>query len=301
MLKKVLLGSAGLITLVVIVGGLFASMKVSAFDESIGKKYDFPLPAVTVSTDPAVLTRGEHLARSLGACMVCHGENLGGGQVKDLGPLGRIVHPNITSGRGGRLAEYSDGELARLLRHGIKRDGTSLRLMPVQEFFWWPDEDRAAVISYLRSVPPVDGQPGKVEFTAMAKVLDRLNTIPIDTARRVDHQPQPLAPAPAETAEYGAQLAHICRGCHGASLSGGPIPGAPPDFGVPLNLTSHASGLEAWSFEDFDKTMRTGIRKNGEKVGPFMAVGAFKNMSETEMKALWAYLRSLPPQPFGNR
>ncbi len=301
MLKKILLGLLGVVLVFVVGVAGFAMTKVSAFEESITRKYDFPLPPVTLSTDPAVLARGKHLTESLGACNTCHGENFGGGKVEDLGPLGTIVHSNITAGQGGRLTEYSDAELARLLRHGIKRDGTSLRLMPVQEIFWWPDEDRVAVISYLRSLPPVDGQPGKVHLSAMAKVLDQMDAIPLDTARRVKHEAQAPPPAPAESPEYGAQLAHICHGCHGDGLSGGPIPGTPPEFGVPLNLTPHETGLKDWTFEDFDKTLRTGVRKNGQKLGPFMPVASFKNMSETEMKALWVYLRSVPPQSFGNR
>lgn len=301
MLKKVLLGLAGLVVLVLLGVGGYVMSQVSAFDQAIAKKYDLPIPQITLSQDPAVLERGKHLAESLGGCMSCHGENFGGGKVEDLGPLGKIVHFNVTAGKGGRLAEYTDGELARLLRHGVKKDGTSARLMPAQEFWWWPDEDRVALISYLRTVPPVDGQPGQVEFSTLAKVLDRMDSIPIDQARRVDHVTPAKVVPPSESAEYGAQIAHICHGCHNPALTGGPIPGAPPNFGIPKNLTPHETGLKDWTYDDFRKVVTTGVKRDGSKLSEFMPVESFKNWNETELKALWAHLGSLPPRPTGAR
>ena len=178
------------------------------------------------------IERGKHLAESLGECVICHGANMGGGRVEPMGPLGTVIIPNVTSG--GRLSAYSDGELARLIRHGIKRDGHTVRLMPAVNNSWWPDEDLVAVVSYVRSLPPVDGDPGVVEFKAMAKVLDRFDSIPIDQARRIDHVKLPSAPPPRADSHYGSFVATSCRGCHGTTLAGGPIPGAPPGIAVPL-------------------------------------------------------------------
>ncbi len=177
--------------------------------------YDVALPNVALSTDSAVLQRGKHLAESLGECTSCHGPNLGGGAVEDLGPLGTVTFPNVTSGKDGRLAAYSDGELARLLKHGIKRDGRTVRFMPAQNWGWWPAEDVAALISWLRTARPVDGNPGDANFKAMAKVLDRFNAIPLDIARRIDHAHLPKAPVPAPDAQYGA---FVARGAVAATV-----------------------------------------------------------------------------------
>lgn len=301
MIKKVLGGLAALLLVVALGAFAWASSHASAFEADMKKTYDFPAPAVTLSTEPEVLARGKHLAESLGGCTNCHGDNLGGGRVEAMGPLGKIVHANITAGKGGRLAEYSDGELMRLLRHGVKRDGHSLNLMPVSEFSWWSDADRVALISYLRSVPPVDGQPASVEWTLMAKVLDRLDSIPIDAARRVDHTAAPSSVAPGPTVAYGGEIAHMCRGCHNPNLTGGPIPGTPPDFGVPRNLTQDESGLKGWTYDDFKKVVTTGIKRDGTKISPFMPITALKNFSEDELQALFSYLQSLPAKPTGSR
>lgn len=142
------------------------------------------------------------------------------------------------------LARYSDGELARLIKHGVKRDGTTVRFMPAGDYQWWPMEDVTALVTYLRSVPPIDGQPGKVAIGTLGKILDRMEKFPIDIARRIDHARTWPAPVVAVTVEYGAQIAQLCTGCHGPGLSGGLLPTAPPDLPIPLNLTAHETGLK---------------------------------------------------------
>jgi mono/diheme cytochrome c family protein len=304
MLKKILLGVVLLLMLAA--GGAFAffKMQVHAFDVSMAKHYEIALPTVQLTDDPLLLARGKHLAEALGACTTCHGDNFGGGKAESMGPLGKLVYPNVTSSPDGALSKYSDAELIRLLRHGVKRDGTSVQMMPVQEWSWWPDADRIAVASYLRrSVQPVAGQPGDVQWSDFAKLLDRLNKIPIDVARRVDHDATPSTTSPAESAEYGKLLAVGCRGCHGEDhMAGGRIPGTPPEMPAPKNLTPHETGLKDWTYDDFVATVRTGKRKGtGDVLNPMMPVAALQKFDETELKAVWAYLRTLPPVEFGKR
>jgi mono/diheme cytochrome c family protein len=265
------------------------------------KTYNLPLPAFTRSTDPAVLERGKHLAESIGACASkdCHGGDFGGGEPIKMGPLGTMQGPNITTG--GKGADYSDAELARLLVHGVKRDGRGLTFMPAPDFAWWPDEDITAVISFLRTVPPVSRPLGGIQLGLLAKVLDRKDMIPIDVARRIDHEHRPVAPAPAPTAAYGIFLGNACRGCHGATLSGGPIPGAPKEMAIPLNITPHDTGIKGWTFDDFDKLLSTGMRKNGKTLDPMMPVTELGKFNQIERQALWAFLQSVPSKPFGGR
>jgi mono/diheme cytochrome c family protein len=278
---------------------LFVLWHVRKYDQSTSKVYDVPLKPIALGSDAATLERGKHLAESLGECTTCHGDNFAGGRVENMGPLGQVVFPNV--GPGARLKLYSDAELARLIRHGIKRDGTTVRLMPSNNNTWWPDEDVAALIAWLRARPAVQGDPGVFEVTAMAKVLDRFDSIPIDVARRIDHRAPRNAPKPNADAHYGSFVGTSCRGCHGVTLAGGPIPGAPPDIAVPLNLTKHESGLGGWTYDDFKALVQTGKRKNGKKLDPFMPVDSLRAMNEVELEALWLYLQSVPPRPFGER
>jgi hypothetical protein len=173
--------------------------------------------------------------------------------------------------------------------------------MPSQELSWLPDEDLVAIISYLRSMPAVDRPSGEVKPGVLGRVLDRRDMVVLDVARRIDHVNRPTVPAPAPTPQYGSFLAKSCYGCHGEHLSGGPIPGAPPSMAVPLNLTPHETGLAGWTYEDFVNTLATGKTKDGRALDPMMPFAGLAKMNDTEKQALWAYLQSLPPTPFGNR
>jgi mono/diheme cytochrome c family protein len=298
--KRVGVG-VGLLLMVVLLSGTgFVAYQVHAYDRSMANTYALPVQPVVRSTDAAVLARGQHLAESIGGCIDCHGADLGGKLVADMGPVGTLHAPNISPG--GVSAQYGDGELLRLLRDGIKRDGTSVVFMPTGDVRWWPEADFAAVVSWLRVQPAVGRPSVPSHIGPLGKVLDRLDMVAIDVARRIDHhRPIEPAPQPEATARYGQFIARSCQACHGDSLSGGPIPGAPPDMPVPTNLTPHATGLGPWSEADFEKVLNEGVRPDGRKLDPFMPLATLRAMEPVEKKALWLYLRSLPPRPFGER
>jgi hypothetical protein len=301
LVKKILIGVGAVIALAAAGVGGFVYVQTSAYDASMDKVYDVPIPKLELSTDPTVLARGEHLARSIAPCAAsdCHGKDLGGGKTTEIGPIGTLAAPNITSAALG--AAYSDGELYRIIVHGVKKDGRSVRFMSSHEFNFIPDEDVKAVISWIRTQPAVNRPSPAMRIGTLGKVLDRLNKIPIDVARRIDHEKIEKAPPPTPTVAYGRFIGKLCTGCHGDNLSGGPIPGAPPEIAVPLNITPHATGLAGVTYEGFRKVMTTGIRADGRKLDPMMPVEAFGNFDDVEMRALYAYLMSLPGREFGGR
>ena len=214
-------GLAGLVAL----GATFVLVECSRFDASLDVVYDVPVPGVTGSTDPGVLARGKHVVESVGGCASakCHGADLGGGEPIEMGPVATLAGPNVTPH--GVAVAYTDGEIVRLLRHGLKKDGRSLRFMPVQDFDWLPDSDLVAVASYLHTVPPVDRANGATAIKTLGKILDRREKLVLDVARHIDHAKPDLAPAPTPTPAYGRYVARLCKGCHGEGLSGGPLPG----------------------------------------------------------------------------
>ena len=139
--------------------------------------------------------RGRHLAESIGGCLGCHGPDLAGALVEDLGPVGVIYAPNIT--QGGLGAEYSDGELARAIRHGIKLDGRSMLFMPTIEFNWWPDEDLVAVMSFVRALPPVDRTVEPAQLRPLGKLLNQFGVMQMLSAETVDQgAPREVVPDP---------------------------------------------------------------------------------------------------------
>ncbi|HEY8072622.1 MAG TPA: c-type cytochrome [Labilithrix sp.] len=300
--KRVVLVILAVAVVVAASFAIFAYVQVRNFDASMAKVYDVPPLAITISTDEAVLARGKHLVESVAPCATrdCHGSDLAGGTNIDVGPIGNFCGPNISAG--GLGATYTDGELARLVRHGVKKDGRSVRFMPAHEFGFLPDSDLTAAISYLRTMPPVDRPNALMTIKWFGKFIDRMDGIPLDIARRIDHEhPEVWTGPPEPTAKYGRLLARSCTGCHGKKFSGGPIPGAPASMPKPLNLTPHETGLKDWTFDDFDKLLSTGVRKNGSALNPFMPLDAIGRLDPIERRALWEYLRTLPPVPLGNR
>jgi len=282
--------------------GGFAMLNARAFDESMNKTYDIPPLKIERSTDAAIIARGKHLAEGVAGCTSkdCHGKDLAGGNTLVMGPLGSLTGPNITGA--GMGAAYKDGELARLLRHGVKVTGKSAMFMPAQDINWMNDEDLTAVVSYVRSVPNVEKPNGPIKIGLLGKVLDRQGAIPLDIARKISASGQiEFAGKPEPTAAYGKHLAKGCMGCHGEGYSGGKIPGAPPEMPIPLNLTPHETGLKGWTQADFNKLLNEGMRKNGQKLNPFMPIENYGLMDDTEKQALFVYFMSLPPKPFGGR
>ncbi|MFI5306141.1 MAG: c-type cytochrome [Polyangiales bacterium] len=302
MIKKALLGTVGLLAVLLLGAFGFAATEAAAFDSSLKKIYAVAAPPLSASSDSVLVARGKHLAESIGGCIGCHGPDLGGKPGKDMGPIGLLHAPNLTRGKGGVGSRYTDGQLARLIRDGIKADRRGVRFMPAQDMSWWPDEDVVAVISYVRSVPNVDHAAPNSTVGMLGKVLDRMDKLPLDIARRIDHtvkHASSLTPAP--TAAYGQYLARLCTGCHGPTFSGGPIPGAPPSLPVPANITPDASGIKHYEETDFMRFIATGVKPDGKQLDPFMPLQLLQNMNDTERRALFAYLTSLPARPFGGR
>jgi mono/diheme cytochrome c family protein len=124
--------------------------------------------------------------------------------------------------------------------------------------------------------------------------------LPLFAAEVVDPK-APLRTAPPEgpTADYGRYLGMACRGCHGTSLSGGPVPGTPPSFKPARNITPAAIG--GWEEADFFRAVREGKRPDGAMLDAFMPYRFLKFMTDDEIRAIWAYLKTVPPKEYGER
>ena len=130
--------------------------------------------------------------------------------------------PNLTTGEGGLGKEHTDSDIVRILRHGVKPDGTSVFVMPAQDFHYLSDEDMGDIIAYVRTVPPVDRQTGG-HLTFLGNVKYGAGAFgELLSAAKIDHDnPPPASPEPGANADYGAYLVRInsCRDCHGKELA----------------------------------------------------------------------------------
>ena len=286
--------------LLVVLLGAAAGFVYSASNSKANQLYDVPLQHVTVTSDSATVARGQHMTIAIGKCVECHGDDLGGTVMIDDPGLGVAVAPNITSG--GRLAEYSDDELVRVIRHGVKRDGRSAFIMPSDDYQYFTDADVGAVVAYLRSVPAVTRDLGVSKLRPVGRTLVATNLLPAYSAARVDHT-RPSVPTMTEDSSlaYGEYLANVggCTGCHGPNLSGGPIPGMPPEAPPASNLTP--TGIAKYSDAQVEAILRTGKRPDGSELKKEMPWRFTAMMTPLEMQATLRYLRSVPAKEFGAR
>jgi mono/diheme cytochrome c family protein len=264
---------------------------------------------VTVTVSPIVLVndadaiaRGKYLFESR-ACMECHAQDGHGGDVvKDDG--GMYVHaPNLTSGKGSVTAQYASEDWVRTIRHGVKPNGKPALIMPSEDYSRLTDEDLIALVAYVRSLPPVDGQGTEIKLPLPVKALYAFGVIK-DSAERIDHALPPPAPMPAAVnAAHGAYVANACIGCHGDKLSGGKIPGTPPDWPPAANLTP-GKGSVMVNYDTPDKfraMLRSGKRPDGSAVSTVMPFRSLAKLDDTDVDAIYVFLKTVPPRDAGNR
>ncbi len=275
----------------------YASLK---FSSAQSKVYDIgAIKAVYVPEDSATVARGKHLVFHIAMCVECHGQDLGGNIVLDDAAIGTLAGPNITTGKGGKGEHYQDVKaFDKVVRHGIKHDGTGVYIMSSQDYWRFSNEDLAAIFAYVKSVPPVDREMPKVKMGPVGKMLFLGGIMPPFIPELINHTAvRPATPAYGPTKEYGEHLAHItCVGCHHENMAGGPIPGAPPDWPLAANITK-GGAIATYTEQDFFNALRDGIRPGGNKLNEIMPYRWSKGMTDDEIHALWAYVQSIPAAP----
>jgi mono/diheme cytochrome c family protein len=267
-------------------------------ERRLRRTYSVEPPAVAIRSDAQTVARGRHIALTRG-CTDCHGDNLGGKTFIDAPPMARLFADNLTAGRGGIGKTYRDADWMRSIRHGVSPVGKALLFMPSHEYNTLSDEDAGALVAYLKTVPPVDNSLPENSVGPIGRVLYLTGQVPLVPAELIDHKARPRAAPPVgPTAAYGKYLATGCTGCHGEGFSGGKI-GGPPGIPEAANLTRHATGLARWSEQDFILALREGKRPDGSKIDDFMPWRTTARMTDDELRALWAYFRTLPPREKG--
>ena len=270
--------------------------------QRLNKTYTIPATTLTLATDAATVAEGQRQFSTRG-CVDCHGANGAGTVMLDDFLIGTIMGSNLTSGQGGVGSSYQDADWERSIRHGVGPDGKALVIMPSHEFNPINDDDLATMIAYIKSLPPVDQAQTPIAVGPLGRILLLTGMATLLPAEVIDHDaPRPEAIAKGATVEYGQYLSNSCIGCHGETLSGGPMPGVPGEEPYPRNLTpDQETGLGKWQEADFVTAMRTGVRPDGSHLSAGMPWQAFKVMTDEELSALWQYLQSVPPKSYGNR
>ncbi len=261
------------------------------------RRVEVQLQSVAERSDAAAIARGGYLFRSRG-CTDCHGSDGAGRTFLDDGKGLRIHAPNITP-RGAVVASYRMDDWDRSIRHGVAPGGRPLFIMPSEDYNRLTNDDFAALVAFLKQMPPAEGGAAQIDLPLPVRALYGAGMLK-DAAQKIDHALPPSAPvAEAVSREHGAYVANACIGCHGATLSGGRIPGAPPDWPAAAKLAA-GEGSVMPRYADaaqFVSMMRSGQRPDGSAVSPVMPFGALKEMSDVDLQALYLYLKR--PGPVG--
>ena len=257
--------------------------------------------ATLASADSTTLTRGKYLFNSRG-CAECHGVTGGGREFINDGKGMRLKSPNISPGDGSVVARYTPEDWARTVRHGVKPDGRPVFIMPSEDYNQFTQNDLGALVAYVRSLPPASGSAAQIELPLPVKLLYGYGAIE-DAAQKIDHSLAPPPPIPESVSPaHGAYVANMCIGCHGPGLSGGKIPGTPPDWAPAANLTpGPGSALKRYPTADqFVAMLRSGKRPDGTAITvmPFESLG---QLSDVDARAVYAYLQTVPAKPAGQR
>ena len=308
-MKRILAWAGGAVLLVVFL--LFVVVQVRQ-----NRTFDAPYPELAAVDDSAVIERGRYLVFGPAHCGACHapaemveqaaleGEPpLTGGFEYPL-PFGTLQFPNITPDPETGIGRYTDAEVARVLRYGVKPNGQAL--LPVMEYQNISDEDIVAILSYLRSRPPVRREIPPTDLNFMGKALKAF----MFTPKAPTGTPPARSPAEEATVERGEYLANRvaqCAQCHtrrnmadlsfaGPRFAGGAVlnePFAPDLTFVTPNLTPdpETGALAGWTEDQFVARFRAGRAVEGSP----MMWELFQRMSDTDLRAIYRYLMSLEP------
>jgi mono/diheme cytochrome c family protein len=266
--------------------------------------------ATVLAQKTSSIERGKYLMESVVACGNCHvargpqgqplfDKGLSGGTRFDEAPF-KAYAANITPDPETGIGKWTDAQLAKAIREGIRPDKTLIGPpMPIEFYRHISDADLAAIIAYLRAQPPVKNQVPKSQYNMP---LPPAYGPPITSV---------AMPGRENQVRYGEYLANIghCMECHtprspqGTLVreklgAGGQAFNGPWGQSVSRNLTPDASGLKNWSDAEIAKAIRTGTDREGHPYKPPMAFDFYKNINDRDMAALIAYMRSLQPQTF---
>jgi len=274
----------------IVIGALIAPVAAAYLivETRLNRIYEIPAEELNIPADPESIARGEHLTTRLLGCTDCHGDDLGGEMLYNDPLFGQIAASNLTRGAGGIGAQYSDLDWEHALRHGVNHEGRPLIFVMASFYARFSDQDTAAVIAYLKQVPAVDRELPATVIGPLGRffILTDPTLLP---AQVIDHDHGPLArPEPAVSAEYGKYLATACTICHGTDFSGG------LNVGSGLNLTP-GGDLRDWTEEDFLRTLQTGVIPSGRQLDPdLMPWKRIGRLADSELRAIWLHLQSLP-------
>ncbi|HNL39744.1 MAG TPA: cytochrome c [Saprospiraceae bacterium] len=269
-------------------------------------------PALKVTPDSALLAEGRRIV--LTDCAHCHrGDNgkLNGALWASDPSMGTLWTANITRDSNAGIGAYTDGELAFLLRTGIKRNGHFAG--PWMSFPLMSDQDVSAVIAFLHSDAPEIQPSAKQQPPADLKWLGKM-LMKVIFKPSASYPTAPIStPSPDDKIAFGRYLATgrwECYRCHSASFEtnndlepeksagyfggGNPLEDKDHNIVPSANITPDPeTGIGRWTEAQFAEAIRFGKRPDGQPLSH--AMPPMTVLTDSEVSALWTYLQTVPP------
>jgi mono/diheme cytochrome c family protein len=245
--------------------------------------------------------------KSVIACGNCHTakggpmaqHELAGGFPMKEGPIDAVT-PNLTPDKETGIGSWTDAQLMKGIREGKRPDGSTIGPpMPFDMYRGLSDSDTKAIIAYLRALPPVKNATRKSVYKFP---LPPAYGPPVGSIPNVSK---------ADKVAYGGYLAGPaghCMECHTPMTkppmrdyqnmlgAGGFKFEGPWGESIAANLTpDKETGIGNWTDAQIKAAITQGVRPDGTKLRPPMAFGFYKNISDDDLNAIVAYLRSLKP------
>ena len=254
-----------------------------------------------------LVKRGDYLVNTIMTCGNCHtpkgppgaiaGKDFSGGLSWDEPPF-KVTAPNITQDKETGIGSWSDADIKKLMRTGVRPNGVQIAMiMPTDFYEIITDRDMDAIVAYLRTIKPVT------------------NTVPAPIYKMPQvHRPFPGGESPyteemlKDTVKKGFYLATIghCMECHTPmgprgrefadklGTGGFEFPG-PWGVSVSKNITqSKTKGIAEWTDAEIKTAIATGVDRKGNKLKPPMGYQYYAHMAGEDLDAVVAYLRTVP-------
>lgn len=260
-------------------GGLMLLAFVALYVGSewqIRQRHDVRAVPLAVRADPALAAEGRRIATVLG-CLDCHGPRAEGRVLLNDPAVGKLVAPGFAWA----APLYSDAALARLIRHGVRHDGTGIIVMPSRTYAHVADSDIAAIIAWIRTLHPT-GQTvtDQTDFGPIGRALILSGKIPFQVSPGSVRSP---VQRPADLGAYYYRA--ICSDCHALDRER-------PAHEGPRPAPALAPAAAAYDLSGFTHMLRTGKGMGNRDIG---LMGAFARSAgpgytDAEIAAIHAYL-----------
>jgi mono/diheme cytochrome c family protein len=274
------------------------------------------------TADTAMIARGKYLANNVSGCIDCHSqrdytkfsglivpgtEGMGGEVFNEIYAIPGVVFArNITSDTVNGIGKWTDEEIARAITQGISKKGDTLyTIMPYRHYNQMSKDDIYSIIAYLRTLKPNRNKvPERLLTTPMYTVYPELKSSSLEKNVKPDSK---------DIISYGAYMVNsaACIDCHTPKENGQYVVSKSFSGGFTFNLGSFKAnsgnitpdsltGIGKWTEEMFLEKFKTcrdpaKYTTNPGKINSIMPWSLFSNMSDSDIKAIYAYLRTVTP------